>query len=311
MPKFLNREGIKESLSTLFENAKKELIIVVPYIKLSDATAKLLTQANKRNIEIVMIYKEGSLLKPERDKLQTFQNLNLLSHPDIHTKCYCNETQMIIASMNLYDYSERYNREMGILLGDNENDIFDEEPFADALDEIESIIKSAKLEKKSLKAQKEGFKLEMLESNEELLKLACKFLNKYFDNKSFEVEEEAGLICFDYFDNINAIIEVDDSEGIDDKTGVFTIGRAVINFNWAEQILKRIHEKSKVEIKSKSLFPNFRIYWNKHSSNLTIYRDYKNQPKWNDLSEEQQICKFRQGIDMVIDYIKKAERSLR
>jgi hypothetical protein len=312
MPQFLNREGIKNALENVFEQAEKELIIIVPYIKLSEKTSKLLADANDRNIEIVIIYKEGTLSDKEKAKLNNFQNLNLLSHPDIHTKCYCNERQIIIASMNLYDYSEKYNREMGILLGENDFDMMDDEAFTDALEEIDSIVRSAKLEKKSIKARQNGFKLEMLESNEELLKLACKFLNKHFDNKTFRIhEEETGFICHDYFDNIHTMVEIDESEGIHDQSGKFVISRVALMFNWDKGLLKVIHEKSKYAIKSKSLFPNFRIYWNRPDNNLTIYRDYKNQPKWNDLTEEQLLRKFRQGIDMVIDYIKKVERSLR
>ena len=71
--------------------------------------------------------------------------LKELKHPslyylqNLHAKCYLNEQNMIIGSMNLYEFSEKNNREMGVLLsleGDNE-------VFEDAVQEVGSIINAA------------------------------------------------------------------------------------------------------------------------------------------------------------------------
>ena len=57
---------------------------------------------------------------------------------------------MVITSLNLYDYSIKNNREMGVYFKRDEN----EKLFNDALTEAKSIIQSAFLEKKSLEKRK-------------------------------------------------------------------------------------------------------------------------------------------------------------
>lgn len=48
MAKFLNREGIKDALVQIFQTSEKEVIVIVPYIKLSNETFKLLSNADNR-----------------------------------------------------------------------------------------------------------------------------------------------------------------------------------------------------------------------------------------------------------------------
>ncbi len=44
------------------------------------------------------------------------KHLQLLSCDNLHAKCYMSEKACVITSMNMYDFSEHNNREMGILL---------------------------------------------------------------------------------------------------------------------------------------------------------------------------------------------------
>lgn len=309
MATFLTRDTIKESLSLIFTTAENEVIIIVPFIKLSEDSFKLLKEADAKGIELTIVYKEDKMLKAEKEKLYGLKNLNLLAHPDIHAKCYCNETKMIITSMNLYDYSEKYNREMGILL-DLDNDFLSDEEFDDGIDEIRDIISSAKLEKKSLNASQNGFSLKILRPVSEYLRLSCKIVNKFFDNKKFDLTEDDDICCKNYFDNIDVLIEPDFSEEIDDKTGDFKVHRASLKLKWKEELVKKIHQEFS-QSDAYSSFVHFKIYWNTPHNMLTIYRDWKKQPKWSELNNDQTLRKYKQGIDQVIDYLKKVERKFR
>lgn len=313
MATFLNRKGIKDSLIEIFKEAQRELIIIVPYIKLSDHTYSLLLEADSRGIEMTIIYKENKILPAELEKINKLNNVNLFCHPDIHTKCYCNESKMIIGSMNLYEYSEKYNREMAVLLErDDEFDIFDDDAFDDALDEINSIVKSANLEKKSSKTKVNGFQLEILRPEEDVVRLAAKYLNKYFDNKKFTVSSDIEIYCKDFSDNIDVIIDYDTMTGVNLESGEFRIHRASFKLNWNKEMNKKIHYAFKNEfILSNKGIPHFRLFWDTYHSCLTLYRDWKNQPKWNDLTNEQTIKKFKQGISLVAEALKSKERKLR
>ena len=64
------------------------------------------------------------------------ENLSLYYYHDLHAKCFFNEQEMVIGSMNLYNYSAR-NREMGILLQ------ADNDAYQEARVEVASIFKAA------------------------------------------------------------------------------------------------------------------------------------------------------------------------
>jgi hypothetical protein len=310
MSTFLNRPAIVEGVLNIIRLAKKEVIMVVPYIKLSDTTYQLLKEANEREVEITIIYREDKLHSNEKQKLLAMDNLNLLCHAEIHSKCYFNEAQMIIASMNLYDYSEKYNREMGILV---EKDAYSGNTYKDALEEVKDIIRSAKLEKKSRKATENGFNPQVLRPEYEKLIVPSKVLNKYFDNKLFEALEnrhKGEVRCKGYYENMDVLIEPDFSKEINQDTGEFFIQRAAIDLKWDEETLKRVN----IEFDHRSAefrYPGFKVYWDYFSKNVTIYRDKFNQPKWNGLNHEQTLSMFKEGIENVTEHLRRLEKQLR
>ena len=116
MAKFLNTTLLNEWIPRLVNETERELVIIVPYIKTSDKMYKSLHDANKRGVETTLVYRENNLTEKEKSKFQSLDNLNLMHHPNIHAKCYYNEKYLIITSMNMYEYSEINNREMGVLL---------------------------------------------------------------------------------------------------------------------------------------------------------------------------------------------------
>jgi hypothetical protein len=311
MPEFLNKEQIIESIKDVVTNAKSELIMIVPYVRMSDHIFKSLKKANEKGVEISLIYREESLKKPEMEKLCSLSNLNLLSHPDVHAKCYLNEEKMIITSMNLYDYSEKYNREMGVLI--EKDEMFDDEVYSDAMQEVRSIIISAKLEKKSARSVKNGYYSKLIEPNWKKLIAPCKKINKYFDNKVFEVVEEGeyGLIlCEDYYENMDIEIEPDYNKEINEDTGSFTLHRVLVDFKWQKPLAKKVNAIFR-ENYSEDMFDHFKVYWDWYGKSLALYRDRQRQPKWDELNEEQTIKKFKQGIELATSYIKKIEKSIR
>jgi hypothetical protein len=52
----------------------------------------------------------------EKQSLAEFDSIKLFYHENLHAKCYFNENKMVISSMNLFQYSEINNREMGVLI---------------------------------------------------------------------------------------------------------------------------------------------------------------------------------------------------
>lgn len=64
---------------------------------------------------IKIIFRANQVKKDELDRLRTIKNIDLKSTDDLHAKCYFNEKEMIVTSLNLLDTSEK-NWEMGVYI---------------------------------------------------------------------------------------------------------------------------------------------------------------------------------------------------
>mgnify|MGYP002795203747 CR=1 FL=1 len=141
MPKYLRTSAISASLEELIRDAREKLYIISPYLKLSDNIKELLNDKEKDKVDVRIIFGKQELIPSEMSFLQSFKYVKLYFSKNLHAKCYLNEKKMIISSMNLYEFSQQNNREMGILI---EREIESDAPvYSDAWRDIESILNNA------------------------------------------------------------------------------------------------------------------------------------------------------------------------
>lgn len=258
---FLNKDRFKEQLATIFEEAAKEIVLIVPYIKMSKEVFKLVKNANDRGIEILIICRKDGVKEDELKRIQNLTGITLMSHPNLHSKIYMNEEKMIIGSMNLYDYSEFFNREAGIMI---EN--FYEEEWDDCKEEIESIISGAELLFESKKVSKHGLKFELTKTHFDQQLTYTEELNKLFKTKTFRVvDSPEGHYpgCANFYDNIAVVFS----------------NRVAIFPNYDEAILKKLFPRFKNLPEDK--YHPFRTYVSEYNKNFTIYA-----PKGKYIDEE-------------------------
>lgn len=189
MAEFLNKKKLLEWVPKLIETAGKELVIISPYIQISEKIFKLLKESEKRGVEITLIYKEVELSEKERKKFDEIENLNLLYQPNLHSKCIYNEKYLLVTSMNLYEFSQKHNREMGVLFrrtdeddtgwNDYRNSRDDESIFQDAIEEIKSILTSSEFEKESFETKTIAFEMEIIKTKRDFVDEKCRNLNKF------------------------------------------------------------------------------------------------------------------------------------
>jgi hypothetical protein len=304
MALFLNTQKLNHWIPILIGQAKTELILIVPYIQTSENIFNSLQTADNNGIEIILVYRENKLSKLEKEKLLSLTNISLLHHPNIHCKCYFNGDLLILGSMNLYEYSEKNNREMGVLFfnsdlnyDDEYNQLlsdpfesFDEDKiFTDAIYEIREIVNSSSLEKASERAKSNSFDFTIIKSDEELELERCKKFNQYFLNKKFKIFEESEGVwfskCNNYFDNVDVVVE--------DR-------RFAVKFNLSEIKLRNIFSewhKTYDEFE----FKGFKYYWNDYDSNVLMYRDRNYD--WDTLKENDILYykKIKEGIDLIVN----------
>jgi len=138
MAKYLRTSSITAELENLIRDARKELYIISPYLKLSDNMKELLNDKEREKVDVRIIFGKQELAPAEMSYLEKLKYVRLYFSKNLHAKCYLNENKMIIASMNLYEFSQQHNREMGILI-DNANEE-DKQIYDDASNDIESIM---------------------------------------------------------------------------------------------------------------------------------------------------------------------------
>ena len=303
MAKFLNTQGLSEWIARIIDETERELVIISPYLQLSDKIHKKLIDANERGIETILIYRENNLKESDKRKLYAIDNLNLMYHPNIHAKCMYNENFLLIGSMNLYEYSEKNNREMGILFhkkdipefkndgwrSNHDNDYV----FEEALEEILEIKNGAKMQRPSRETIEIGFELDILKNKQEKKEEYVRLMNTVFLHKKFIIDESNDFTCKSYMDKV-------------DITWHY---RTEFLMKFEEGILNTRYNIYKSKMKDLEFsIQGFKMYWNQPDC-ILLYDDIKHH-LWKNLNSEIEKLELRKkGIDEMIRFIKQLKFS--
>jgi len=135
--KFLNTSATNYFLEELIKDAKDRLILISPYLKLNDRVKELLADKNRLKIDVRIVYGKSELQPAEISWLREQTYIRTSFCKNLHAKCYLNEELCIVTSLNLYEFSQVNNNEMGILVRRGE----DAELYRDAYEEAQRIIR--------------------------------------------------------------------------------------------------------------------------------------------------------------------------
>ncbi|MFZ2629616.1 MAG: phospholipase D family protein [Rugosibacter sp.] len=137
MAKFLNTSATNYFLEELIKDAKDRLILISPFLKLNDRMKELLADKNRLKIDVRIVYGKSELQPEEINWLKELTYIRTSFCKNLHAKCYLNEEFCIITSLNLYEFSQVNNNEMGVLIQRAE----DAELYKDAYEEAQRIIR--------------------------------------------------------------------------------------------------------------------------------------------------------------------------
>lgn len=141
MAEFLTTSGTSHHIENIIMNAEKKLYLVSPYLQLSKTFYERLNDTSIKGVEITIIFGKNELKPNEANSLAKLKNVTLYFFENLHAKCYFNEMQMVITSMNMYEFSEKNNREMGVLIDAKK----DTDLFQKAANETASIMKNSEI----------------------------------------------------------------------------------------------------------------------------------------------------------------------
>ncbi len=115
MAEFLITQEVSSHIIRLIDNAKKGIILVSPYLSFNDHIKNSLRLKNKEGLDIRIVYGKKTQLSIELiEWLNSQDHIRVKFFKELHAKCYLNEYEAIITSMNLLDVSAERNHEMGI-----------------------------------------------------------------------------------------------------------------------------------------------------------------------------------------------------
>lgn len=137
MAKFLNTSATNYFLEELIKDAKDRLILISPFLKLNDRIKELLEDKNRLKIDVRIIYGKSELQPAEITWLNNLTYVRTSFCKNLHAKCYLNEDVCIITSLNLYEFSQVNNNEMGVLIRRAE----DGEIYKETYEEAQRIIR--------------------------------------------------------------------------------------------------------------------------------------------------------------------------
>lgn len=170
MAKFLNTSATNYYLEELIRTSKERLVLISPYLKLNDRIKELLLDKNRLKIDVRIVYGKIERQSNEMEWLRNLSSVQVSFLKNLHAKCYLNEEMCIISSLNLYEFSQVNNNEMGVLIRQAE----DGELYWDAYEEAQRLIRvsaigdSGKVEPKASPVVEKHARVPRSEPKEEL-----------------------------------------------------------------------------------------------------------------------------------------------
>jgi len=116
MVTFLTTTGISFHLEGLVKGAKEKLILLSPFLQINDRLRQILDDKDREKIDIRVVYGKNELQPEENTWLKSKASVRLSFCKNLHAKCFLNESEVVITSMNLYEFSQVNNEEMGVLV---------------------------------------------------------------------------------------------------------------------------------------------------------------------------------------------------
>lgn len=136
MAKFLNTSGVTFYLEELIKRTKDKLILVSPYLQFNDRIKEHIQNLNIQKKDIRIVYRENKLHPDENNWLANQIGVRTSICKTLHAKCYINDNEAIITSMNLYEFSQLNNNEMGIHITKEG----DPELYKDTFEEVQRLL---------------------------------------------------------------------------------------------------------------------------------------------------------------------------
>ena len=137
MATFHTTSGISHHLENIIKGAQDRLVLISPYLQINARLKEILEDKDLFKIDIRVVCRQSELDPKEQGWLRDLSSIRVSTHSNLHAKCYLSESQALLTSMNLYEFSQNNNHEMGILATKDE----DPELYGEIWDEATRLLR--------------------------------------------------------------------------------------------------------------------------------------------------------------------------
>lgn len=139
MAEFLTTTGVSYRLEEIIKNSRERLMIISPFLRVNDRIKELLEDKDCLKIDVRVVYGKNELQPTENNWLESMTSIRTSFCKNLHAKCYLNEDEALLTSMNIYEFSQVNNNEMGIIV------VREKEPelYKSILDESMRIVRTS------------------------------------------------------------------------------------------------------------------------------------------------------------------------
>jgi phosphatidylserine/phosphatidylglycerophosphate/cardiolipin synthase-like enzyme len=115
MARFLDTTAVSDRIVQVIKTAAERLTLVSPYLKMNRRVKELLEEKSlMKALNISVVYGKNELHPDEMNWLKSQEQIKTWFRKSLHAKCYLNEKEAVITSMNLHEFSGKENDEMGL-----------------------------------------------------------------------------------------------------------------------------------------------------------------------------------------------------
>ena len=116
MAEFLTTTGVSYRLEQIIKDATERLVLISPFLRVNARLRELLEDKDRLKLDVRVIYGKNQLQPEENNWLESMTSIRTSYCENLHAKCYLNEKEALLTSMNLYEFSQVHNNEMGVLI---------------------------------------------------------------------------------------------------------------------------------------------------------------------------------------------------
>jgi phosphatidylserine/phosphatidylglycerophosphate/cardiolipin synthase-like enzyme len=238
MAKFLNTSGVSYHLEELIKGTKEKLVLISPYLQFSERIKEHIINLHIQKRDIRIIYRECKLQSEEIKWLDSQIGIRKSICKNLHAKCYINENEAIITSMNLYDFSQQNNNEMGIYITKNQ----DLELYNSTLEEVDRLLRiSEEIRVRGTPPNEDLKKIEIKSLRSKQIKKQNGYCIRTAVSIPFDVEKP---MCLEAFKSWNKFGDRDYKEKYchysgEPSHGETSINKPILKQNWKKA--KEIH----------------------------------------------------------------------